>query len=99
MNKLELQIKSKALEDIENIADFIANDNRVAARNLLNDLYSAFDKLCSFPLMGFVRKDFTYLDVRFIKIRQNYLIVYNFDNKFVNILRVLSNYQDICNLL
>ena len=35
MNKLNLQIKSKALEDMEKIADYIAKDNQKAALDLL----------------------------------------------------------------
>ena len=36
MNKLKLQIKSKALEDMEKIADYIAKDNSQAAYSLIN---------------------------------------------------------------
>jgi addiction module RelE/StbE family toxin len=99
MNKLDLQIKSKALDDMKKIADYIARDNKSAARNLLNDFYLSFDRLCDFPKMGAIKKDFTYLDVRFLRVKQNYLIVYNFDKKSIYILRVLSSYQEICNLL
>lgn len=99
MNKLKLQIKSKALEDMERIADYIAKDNPQAAYSLLNSFYVSFDNICSFPQMGCSRKDFTYKNVRFLQIKQRYLIVYNVENETVCILRVLSNYQEICCLL
>lgn len=99
MNKYNLQIKSVALNDIEKIADFIANDNVVAARNFVANLYEKFDNLCFYPELGRVRKDFTYLNVRFLRVKRNYLVVYNIENKTVVILRVLSTYQEICNLL
>lgn len=99
MSKLNLQIKKKALEDMEKIADFISKDNKKAAYGLLEVFYNSFDNLCSFPKIGSVRKDFTYKNVRFLQIKRNYIIIYNIDNNAINILRVLSNYQEICNLL
>ncbi len=66
MNKLNLQIKSIALEDMEKISDFIAKDNSKAAHDLLNDFYTSFDNLCLFPKMGSIRKDFTYRNIRFL---------------------------------
>ncbi len=99
MNKLNLQIKSVALSDIEKISDYIAKDNPKAARDLLNDFYNFFDCLCLYPKMGNIRKDFTYHDVRFLQLRQSYVIVYNVEKDTVCVLRVLSNYQEICNLL
>ena len=42
MNKLNLQIKSKALEDMEKIADYIAKDNQKAALDLLKFFYTSF---------------------------------------------------------
>ena len=35
MNKLDLKIKSVALEDMEKIADYIANDNKSASLKML----------------------------------------------------------------
>ena len=99
MNKLNLQIKSKALEDMEKIADYIEKDNQKAALDLLKFFYTSFDNICSFPHIGCIRKDFTYKNVRFLQVKQNYLIVYNVEKEAVCILRVLSNYQEICNLL
>lgn len=99
MSKLNLQIKSVALSDMEKIADYIAKDNKKAAKDLLNTFYVAFDNLCAFPNIGCIRKDFTYQNVRFLQVKQNYIIVYNVENNTVCILRVLSNYQEICNLL
>ena len=99
MNKLNLQIKSVALDDMEKIADFIAKDNIDAAKNLLNDFYIAFDNLCTFPNLSKIRQNFTYQNVRLLQVKQNYVIVYNVKNNAIYILRVLSNYQEICNLL
>lgn len=99
MSKLNLQIKSIAIEDMERIADFIAKDNIKSAYDLLNDFYDSFNILCLFPKMGCIRKDLTNLNVRFFQVKHNYIIVYNIENDTVCIIRVLSGYQEICNLL
>ena len=99
MNKLNLKIKSVALEDMEKIADYIATDNKSASFKMLKSFYKSFDNLCNHPELGTIRKDFTYKNVRFLKVHKHYLVVYNFDKENIYILRILSNYQNICNLL
>ena len=99
MNKLNLKIKSIALEDMEKIADFIAKDNKTASIKILKLFYKAFNNLCKHPQMGNIRKDFTYKNVRFLKLHKHYIIVYNFDDENIYILRILSNYQNICEIL
>lgn len=99
MSKLDLQIKSIALADLENIADFIAKDNKKVALELLKVFYNSFDDLCFFPKMGTKRKDLTNKNVRFLQIKQKYVVVYSLEKDTIFILRVLSNYQEICSLL
>lgn len=57
--KNDFKIKKKALSDIENIADFIAKDNKQAA-------------------------------IKMIK------LFYKIKNNYIQIIRVLTAYQDIC---
>jgi len=99
MNNLKLKIKSTALKDMEKIADYIANDNKSAALEMLKLFYQSFNDLCNYPQIGVVRKDLTYKNVRFLKVYKHYLIIYNFDKENIYILRVLSNYQNICKLI
>ena len=70
-------------------------------RSLLRSfsLNKTFNLLSEHPLLGKQRKDFTYHDVRFYVVKKHYLIVYQINNSTVEILRVLTSYQDICNLL
>ncbi|MBO6086813.1 type II toxin-antitoxin system RelE/ParE family toxin [bacterium] len=97
MSKLELEITCKAYNDMETIANFIAKDNKSAANKMLKLFYKTFDTFTNHPNIGKIRKDFTYLDVRFYVIKKNYLIVYRIiDNTKLRILRVLTAYQDIC---
>lgn len=99
MNKKNYIIKSKALADIQTISDYIAQDKKSAALKLIETFNKSFEKLAEFPDLGAVRKDFTYLNVRFYIVKKHYLVVYNIENEQVCILRVLTSYQDICSLL
>ena len=100
MNNLQLEITSKAYNDIETITDFIAKDNKNAANKLAKLFSETFKLLCSYPNLGILRKDFTYMDVKFYVLKKNYLIVYRvIENDKLRILRVLTTYQDIFSLL
>lgn len=100
MNNLKLEITSKAYNDIENIADYIAQDNKAAAIKFVKLFNKTFETLCKHPHLGKQRKDFTYLDVKFYVVKKNYLIIYRIINGTnLRILRVLTTYQDICSLL
>lgn len=100
MNNLELEITSKAYNDIEIISDYIAKENKNAAIKLIKLFNKAFKTLCKHPYIGKSREDFTYLDVKFYVVNKNYLVVYRvINNKALRILRVLTTYQDICSIL
>ena len=99
MNKINCKIKSVALSDGENIVDYIKQDHPTAAIKLFNKFNDTFKLLCSHPNMGFIKDEFKYKNVRFYKVKKHYLIVYNFENDEINILRVLSSYQDIIDKL
>ena len=99
MNDLELEITSKAYNDIEIISDYIAKDNRTAATKFVRLFNNVFKTLCKHPYLGKSRDDFTYLDVKFYIVKKNYLVIYRIiNNKTLRILRVLTTYQDICSI-
>ena len=99
MNNLLLEITEKAYRDIESITDYIAVDNKEAARKMAVIFYKTFSSLSEYPALGTTRADLTELDVRFWVVKKNYLIVYNVVGATVRILRVLTAYQDICELI
>ncbi len=100
MNDLQLEITSKAYNDIEIILGYIAKDNKTAATKFGKLLNKAFTTLCKHPYLGKTRDDFTYLDVKFYVVKKNYLVIYRIiENKAIRILRVLTTYQDICSIL
>lgn len=100
MNNLELEITSKAYNDMEIISEFIAQDNKSASNKMMKLFYKTFEIFLKHPNIGKSRPDFTYMDVKFYVVKKNYLIVYRIiDNKKLRILRVLTTYQDICSEL
>lgn len=99
MNSLKLEIKSKALSDVGIISDYIAKDNKSAARKMVASFDKVFGLLCQHPELGRKRPDFTNKDVRFYVVKKHYLIVYEIADDTICILRVLTAYQDICALL
>ncbi len=99
MNKLNLIITDRAKEDISIITDYIALDNKNAAKAMSVYLYKICSDLALFPNMGIARPDFTYKDFKFFTIKKRYIIAYRIINNDLYISRVLTGYQDICSLL
>lgn len=96
MSNRSLKITDIAICDMGAIADFAAIGKRNGAKEVLKLLYETFNMLCSHIRMGMKRPDLTDKDVMFFCVKKNWLIVYNFDEHTLCILRVLANYKDIC---
>ena len=99
MNKLNLIITDRAKEDISIITDYIALDNKNAAKAMSLYLYKICGDLAMFPNIGVSRPDFTYKDFKFFTIKKHYIIAYRVTSSHLYIARVLTGYQDICSLL
>jgi plasmid stabilization system protein ParE len=87
-----------AEQDIDEIISFLAQENPKAAMKLLDALYEAMNMLAENPMVGHKREDMTNKLVRFWPFKWHYLIIYN-DCSPIEIVRVLSGYRDISNLL
>lgn len=99
MSKLKLNITDQAKTDIRLITNYIAQDNKSAAKAMSKYLYKICKNLAEFPDMGTIRPDFTYKNFRFFTIKKRYIIAYRIDSNTLFIARVLTAYQDICALL
>lgn len=87
-----------AKQDIEDITSYVADENKGAALKLLNNIYDAMGMLVDHPMIGHIREDLTDKNVRFWTVKPHYLIVYEYISS-VKIIRVLSGYRDITQLL
>jgi toxin ParE1/3/4 len=83
-----------ALQDLQDIWDFIALDNAQAADNLENEFFEAFGMLARQPRMGHTRLDLTDRDVRFWTVG-SYLIVYRQLPRTIEIVALLHGSRDI----
>jgi plasmid stabilization system protein ParE len=66
--------------DLDEIWDFIAADNPLAADTLIAEIIQALDNLVPFPELGHRRPDLTSRPLRFILVRE-YLVAYAPDEK------------------
>jgi plasmid stabilization system protein ParE len=83
-----------ALQDLQDIWDFVALDSENAADQLEDEFFSAFEKLPRQPRMGHTRVDLTDRDVRFWPVG-SYLTVYRQLPKTLEIIAVLHAARDI----
>ena len=87
-----------AERDIDEIITYLAQENPVVARTFLDTLFAAMDNLAEFPEIGHVREDLTDKPVKFWLFKWHYLIIYK-PTSPIEIVRVLSGFRDIINLM
>ena len=83
-----------ALQDLQDIWDFVALDSANAADQLEDGFFNAFEKLARQPRMGHTRPDLTERDVRFWP-TGSYLIVYRERPEALQVLAVLHGSRDV----
>ena len=91
-------LSPQARDDLRDLRDYIARDNPAAARRVLAELRSAIRRLAQMPEIGHIREDLAEETLRFWPVR-SYLMIYRPDTQPVQIVRVLSGYRDIADLL
>ena len=91
-------LSPEARDDLREIRGFIARDSANAARRVLSELRAAMSRLAEMPEMGHFRADLADEPLRFWPVH-SYLIIYRPDRKPLEVVRVLSGYRDIAELL
>jgi plasmid stabilization system protein ParE len=92
------KLSRQALADLEQIWLYVAMNNLPAADKLLDGLYKRIQQLGEMPNLGHLRTDLAKEPLLFISVK-HYLIVYRLNGKAVEVVRILSSYRDILNLL
>ncbi len=95
MHKLEIIVTPSAEEDMQNIFDFIAQDNISKAIEMIDIFEKKFDTLAMFPKSGFIKSKLIVRDVRCAVVAEHYQIIYFIKDNVLYIQRVLTGYQDI----
>jgi plasmid stabilization system protein ParE len=88
----------RARQDLNDIWDYIANDNIEAADRVLDALDNAMIKLAKNPGIGHRRDELTDKRHSFLLV-YSYLIVYRHETKPLQIIRVLHAARDVQGIL
>jgi len=87
-----------AVRDLDDITQFIANDNPRASIEVRCAILDTADLIGRFPLIGFqpAFRSKRHVGVRFLTVKKyrNYLVFYRESESEVEILRVLNSAQD-----
>lgn len=92
------QLTASTQRDVDQIIDFIAEDNVDAALRVLDALEEAFRQLAERPGMGHTRADLTARPVKFWSV-YSYLIVYDPASSPLTVVAVLHGARDVEDLL
>jgi plasmid stabilization system protein ParE len=84
--------------DLLEIWEYIARDNLDAADRVEREIQETVSMLARNPSLGHWRRDLTSKPVRFWPV-YSYLIIYLPDSRPLEIVRILSGYRDIAELL
>jgi len=87
-----------ARQDLIEIWDYITEDSINAADKVIHTIYEKFYLLSQQPSIGHRRADLTNRPVLFWPV-YNYLIIYKKDSNPLEIVRVLSGYRHVIELL
>ncbi len=95
------QLTPRALDDLNDIWNYIAKDHVTAADRVESSILEACDGLARHPLLGMKRKEITDLEVRFWTVPRfpNYVLVYRPETRPLQIIAVLHGMRDIESLL
>jgi toxin ParE1/3/4 len=92
-------ISEIALQEIEEIVDYIAASDPDAANRVRDGIFKGCEQLASRPGLGHRRPDLTKLPLRFRTVLRRYLIAYRGDAPRIEIVRVFGPGRNVAKLL
>lgn len=84
---LKLRMLPQACQDLREIGDYIARDNRMAAQKQVRSIREKCERLIDFPSMGQQRPDIVE-DIQHFPVG-SYLILYRVNSSSVDIVRII----------
>lgn len=95
------ELTAQAIEDLDSIWWFIAEDSREAADRVEIDTVATCRTLAGHPMLGHRRRDITSLPVRFWTLPKypNYTIVYRPQSKPLQVVAILHGKQELGEVL
>jgi len=88
----------EALQDLQELWDYIATENLDAADHVIDTLFAAFERLAAMPGLGHRREDLTDRPLRFWTVG-TYLVIYRAERTPIEIVAVTRDGRDIPRLL
>ena len=85
-------------DDLDKVWDFIARDNADAADRVCEEIRAAIRMLAENPGIGHYRRDLADEPLKFWRV-YTYLIIYRPETRPLEVVRILSGYQDLKRLL
>lgn len=98
--RYEIRLSPLAINDVQEIMTYIAEDNPTAAEEVGNTLYSKIEELARFPKMGSLLSSKTHVrtDYRFL-VCGRYLVFYKIEGDFISVYRILNGVRDYLSVL
>jgi len=95
------QLTPRALDDLEGIWDYIAQDSPTAADRVEAAILAACESLARRPLLGARRSEITPLPVRFWTLPRfpNFIVVYRPETQPLQVVAVLHGSRDLSKVL
>ena len=92
---LELRFTPKAVNDLQKIQQFIAEDSVAMAEKVIQEFFKQFEVLIDFPYMGnaLAKRVSFRTNYRYIVVG-NYIVLYRVSENYLEIYRVINRYQD-----
>ena len=93
---MKLRINPIVVEDLNNIKQYIAEDNEEMAVKTIQEIYARFENIQQFPYMGadLAKRVSFKTDYKYV-ICGNYVVLYKIGKEHVELYRVVNRYQDI----
>ena len=88
----------EALQDLQELWDYIATENLDAADRVIDTLFVAFERLAAMPGLGHRREDLTDRPLRFWTV-DAYLVIYRAERTPIEIVAVTRGGRDIPHFL
>lgn len=93
---MKYRLSPEAERDINEIWEYIAEDNPTAADNVINTIQDALATISKSPGLGRKRPEIpTKAPARYWTVYRHYVIAYLEDSKPLYVLRVVSGYRDL----
>ena len=91
------QLTPRALNDLSDIWEYIAEDNVGTANRVESAILSACNRLAGYPLIGSKRIEITPLPVRFWTVSRfpNYIVVYRPETQPLQVVAVLHGKRNL----